>query len=292
MGKEGEKESFRAFEERVAKLPLSRLLAEYEVTGDARYLEVAKRRNEADPSYLICAALGAKRPDADALKKLEEAQPDNALPNMLRAGMYADKKDYQAMLKELRLGLQKTDLSLEIPSRTEAILDIFLADVDRATRSTTSSQLDDALFKRLLSVTNALSGNPQLQGSQETSSMELELARRLQQMEGQRLSNYLLANSLEGSLLTKLDPNLAYGENGMTVNERMREVGTAGAQDTQRLMLLSNSVFSKDTDAASLTQFFARARADGEIAALNWWGETHPLPQGAKLPVLQPKKQK
>ena len=291
-GKQGNKESMRAFEERVAKFPLSRLIAEYELTGDSRYLEIAKHRSENDPSYLICAALGAKRPDADALKKLEQAQPDNALPNLLRAGMYADKKDYPAMLDELRLGLQKPGLSLESRSRTEAILDTFLADVSRATQSTTNSRLDQVLFDRMLPVTTALDKNWESLGSSEVASMELDLAKRLLQMDGQRLSNYLLANSQEGLLLEKLDPKMAYDENGMTVDDRRREIGTVGAQNAQRLMLLSNSVFSPSTDAASLTQFFARARADGEIAALNWWGETHPLPEGAKLPVFQPKKQK
>jgi len=87
----------QAFAARLAKMPLTGLLAEFELSSDLRFLEAARAKHGNDPRFLMAAALASQSPDSAGLKTLEKTQPDNALPNILRAWMYAQKNNFKGL---------------------------------------------------------------------------------------------------------------------------------------------------------------------------------------------------
>lgn len=87
------------------------LLAEFELTGDERFLEKAQLLYPDNPSVIFASALLADSPDSDWLKKLEELQPDNSFPNLARAAIYAKRKDTDLFAEELREALSKRDFN-------------------------------------------------------------------------------------------------------------------------------------------------------------------------------------
>jgi hypothetical protein len=261
----------RTFLARLAQLSLTGLLAEFELTDDARFLAAAKAKHGNEPLFLIVAALLSKTPESEALTQLEASQPHNALPNILRAGMYADQKNWKEMAEQLQLSTGKPTLTLGRRERTAALLDVFIADQSRATPKAMESTADRTFFLRLDAIGRALGSNPSLFGSSsETSAVGIGLAMRLRDMGEHNFMSRVLANGIEGDVLSSFDNRMSYGDSGRTIGQRYDELNAMG-RDTIKYMSAYRAILDPRTDSRTRTQFFARARADGEVAALQWF---------------------
>lgn len=266
-------ETQNALEARLSQMPLESVLAEYDLTGDPRFLESARLRYSGDARYLMVAALVSKASDMEALDRLEAADPDNALPQILRAGRYAAKKDWNAMIEQLKLAESKPVLSLNGKERKAAILDLFIAEPSRATNDALMQKADKSYYVTVETISAALSKNKDLFGGAENAAtISINLANRLRTMADYDFSNRLYANALELEMLAGLDKALLYDDSGKTIEQRILEVNAAG-KESMKLGAFYSSIYKPATDLTTKKQFFARVRADGEMAALQWLAE-------------------
>lgn len=263
----------RAYAARLAQLPLSALLAEYELGGDDRALQAAQAKFGGEVSVMTVAALASGSPDAPALKNLEMADPGNALPNLLRAGMYASKKDWIRMKEQLEAGASKQELSIRTRERKAAILDAVIANPDLPCTQVLGSRLDAALFQNIGAITSALhESGSRLGQPEDVASLGVGIALQLRQM-GLGGSDYcagILANRLEIDLLSRVGPEVEYGETGRTVGEQITLLKNE-ASEARRFETLYARVVDPRTSVLTRRQFFARVRADGELSALAWF---------------------
>ena len=267
---EASKEAFIAA---LAGKPIKDLLALFELTGDMRYFEAAKKYHGDDSYFLTAAGLTAKAPNSPALKALEAAQPDNALPNILRAGMYASKKDWKGMKEEMEQAASKKELTMNTRERKAALLDLLIEDPNLPTSKALMTETDFGFFRQLEAINRALDRNPNIfGGAAETASAGIGLALRLKNMDENNFSTMLVGNGLEIDLLSHVDKSFVYGDTDITVGQRLEQLGAAGVT-TKRLGNLYQELYKPITDANTQRQFFARVRSDGEIAALQWFGE-------------------
>lgn len=254
------------------------LLTEFEFTGDKRLLELARRKYPNDPRWLILAALDTNNPDADALKKLEGAQPENALPNILKAGMYAEKKNWKALAEQLELITAKRGLSLNSRERKEALLDLLLSDPSRSSSVPLTTATEGNFHLKVLSILSAVEKNPQLLGSpQETFAVLIDLAERMRHMDEYGYFNTTIGNGVDYvmvELLSKFGKDTPYGNSGITVNERRNQMRAEKPEMDRLRKLYQEAQYIKDPSLRA--QFYARARADGDFAALNWYAGVRP----------------
>lgn len=266
---------------RLEKMPLSHLLAEFELTGDLRFLEAARLKHGKDPRFLMVAALSSESPDSKDLATLEAAQPDNALPNVLRAGMYARTNNWTKFKEELAQAISKQSLTSSDLERKAAVLDILIADPSRVNHEAVKSKLDEKFFSQVKSIERALQRNTALYGgSAETASIGIGLAMKLRHMGENDFSAGLLSDDIELGLLkrvTQTDPDSLYGDSGLTVRQRIAQIN-ADAVNKKKLSALLASVFQPATDATTRMRFVARVRADGEMSALSWLEKKRALP--------------
>lgn len=262
-----------AFAARLSQAPLESVLAEYDLTGDPRFLESARLRYGGDARYLMLAALVSKASDWEALNRLEAADPDNALTNILRAGRFAAKNDWSAMIEQLKLAESKPALSLNGKERKAAILDIFIAEPSRATSDALMQKADKRFFVAVETISASLTKNKDVFGGAENAAtISIDLANRLRTMADYDYANRLYANALELEMLAGLDRTLLYDDSGKTIQQRIMELNAVG-DESMKWGALYSSIYKPATDLTTKKQFFARVRADGEMAALQWFAE-------------------
>ena len=258
------------------KWPLGRLLAGFELTGDMQYLRAAAANHQKDPTYLTLVALAATAPNAEALKRLEAAEPDNALPNLLRAGMYATTKNWKALKEELELAATKSTISTHTQERRAAMLDLLIESPNMPVERAVMPKTEQFFFQQLGAITQALNEQKALFGdTSATASAGIGLALGLRSMESGEhdllSANY--ANYVEATLLSNVDPSAEYGETGLSVSQRIAQL-KAEADEAQRLTQLYDRAANAGLDDLTRRRFYARMRADGEVAALEWLGRT------------------
>lgn len=222
--------SKEAYLAKLAKMPLANLLAEFEISGDSRFLDAAGKRFGDDPQFLMVAALASRSPNSPFLARLEAAQPKNALPNLLRAGMYAATKDWKEMAEQLQSANSKEALSLNSRERKAAMLDLLIADPNRSTQNGWVPATDRNFFGQSEAITRALDQNPNAFGGIEKAASEgLGLALKLRSMGDYDYWRGLYANGTELLLLRHVDGEVLYGDTGMTVSKRIEELNKAGS---------------------------------------------------------------
>lgn len=255
--------------------PVGTLLATFELTGDIQYLRTIAANKQEDPAYLTVLALASKTPDAEAINQIEHAETDNALPNLLRAGMYASAKNWKALKEQLELAATKSTISTHTQERRAGMLDLLIENPNMLVDKAVMPATEQSFFQQIGAVTQALSEQRTLFGdASSTATAGLNLALLLRSMgsgEHDHLS-MTFANSLETSLLANVNPADEYGETGLTVAQRLEQL-KADAAESQRLTRLYEKAVSPTVDVLTRKRFFARMRADGEVSALEWLGQ-------------------
>lgn len=257
--------------EALAQMPLPALLAEYELSGDDRYLESARSRFKNDPSVQIFAALAADSPAAEAIANLERTQPDNAVPNLLRAGMHASNKDWEKMREQINAAFSKEKLSLNSRERMANVLDLIISEPRRLSSTSLSFQANGRFNDQVESIVRALTGFPlEFGGSESAANLGIALAEKLRSTgENNYTWSRSMANGIESLMLIGLDPTARYRETEISIEQRVMQLNNEGKK-TRKLGELYSSLFSSSMDSPTRAQFFFRMRADGEMAALNW----------------------
>jgi len=252
---------------------LHSLLAEFDLSGDVKFLDAAKKYFSNDSDYMIEAALAARTPDSNALSALEAKQPNNALPNILRAGMYANLKKWKEMYKELEIAYGKSELNLNTIKRMESKLDLFIEQPTRANLNTMTLNGDLQFLRSIQSLNAALRYNHHsVGGANNAARYGVDLAERLIDINKDNLINASVSQTLEFDVLRDLDPEIKFDDTGKTVKERLIEIA-ASIKFSSKYQSIFKKLFDIHIEPQTRVQFFARARSDGQISALEWFDE-------------------
>lgn len=252
-----------------AKDTVEALMALYDLTGDLRYLRDAQRKYGNDPRFLIVEALASENPNAETLGRLELADPDNALPNILRAGVYAKQKNWAEVVEQLEMAASKNVLTLDGRERKAAILDLLIADPTLPIGESIRPKTDQNFYNLIEAISDQLATNPgAFGGPKAAASLGISLAQRMRTMGGEHdFWNGMFANTMEFGVLLSLEGHDAFDESGMTVEQRVDQLNSLGPENRK---LASAYSTLQTADLNTRRQFFARMRADGEVAALQW----------------------
>jgi hypothetical protein len=250
----------------------SELLAKYQTTGDKKWLEAAIASHSTEPAVIIVSAIVNSAKSTNSwIDKLERLQPRNALPNLLKARLFAADNDLQNARKELEIALSKPDLDLATRSRKAAIIDLLLADSSHNIQKAFGSHPD---WKFITGTINPLSrllrDKPEVFGGKENAAgLGLALAGKLRQLNGNERITSVTSNSIELGLLLRLSPDIVVDQHGLTVGQRISQINSEAAQVRRRSQLW-NQVISPAVDINTQRSFLLRVRADGDLAALDW----------------------
>lgn len=250
------------------------LLGEFYWTGDKADLEQAIELFPEDRLIMLQSALLADRPDAEELARLEEADPDNALPNLIRAGLYAESGNLERFKEELKTAQSKKKLSVELRKRQALLMDRIIAEEVRGLDPEIYAEFDAGVLDRLESTAKTLVRNPKLFGDEyDTAGYAMAYASKVRAMGGGRHGYGLVAGELERDALRRLDPQDEYGTDGQTIGQRLAELDRRVPALRQKVQRYYEPLMSPEGDPALRLQFFARVRALGEPKALDWLAE-------------------
>jgi hypothetical protein len=255
------------------KMPVTpqRLLADFLLTGNLHSLDSARQLFPDHSLVILQCALTAQRPDSPDLARLEAAEPDNALANLLRAGLYAERGDLVRFKQELQTAMSKSKLGTSARQRQAEMLDSIIANGMRGLDPKVYTNFDSTVFDRLGGAYTAFFRNPKLFGDEFTSAeVGVGLAHKLRLMDKSNLSYDMAASQLEVELLRRLNVNDEYGTDGQTIGQRLAQLRTDLQSQKQAAEKYVQPLMSAEGDPVMRLQFFARVRSDGEKAAINW----------------------
>lgn len=257
---------------------VSWLLTEFEISGDSKFLAKAQLLFPDSIDVVILSALYAKSPDDKWLEKLEQLQPNNALPNLIRASLYAELSDKVRFAEEMEIGMSKSEFDTRYKPRLARIVDELLDSgrfPDSVFADGSLGNLDKPFIVRQGHILKMLVDNEDLFGGvDKTTLVSLEWAKRLQSMPVLNLTYLYFGGYLESRILERYQTDDLYGDEGKTVGDRREElIALANTVDRKlskydELILANKSTGS--SDQILRRQFFSRVSADGEMAAVNW----------------------
>jgi len=247
------------------------LLAEFLMTGDRAFLERARQRFPDDRLILLQSVLLANSPDSSELALLEDIDPENSLPNLIRASLFAESGDLSRFREELEKAMSKGKLDAGYRQRQALILDHIIADNLRDLDPAVYLGLDKGVVDGFGHAAKALANHPTLFGDNyESAGYAVALAEKLRKMGGGRQSFNLAAGQLEIDVLSRLDPRDEYVVEGKTIGQRIAELERQVPAIRQRIVQYLDPLMSPEGDPVLRLQFFARVRSVGEAEALGW----------------------
>ena len=263
----------------VKEKSVAELLSSYELDGNLSTLAEAQRLFPDDKRVIQASCLVATSPSDPWLKKLEEIQPDNALPNIIRAALYADVGNPNGFRTEMEAVMSKKVLNIGARERQAAVLDRLLAQPGLISSKYIVSQLDETFMRQIDKIRLGFSKNPKLFGDEWSSaSTAVFLAEKLRGMSDYNFTLGIGANYIEFEMLKNVGGSDAYGDTGMTVAQRQEELKKLLIDSQNRTNVFRKYVLADNADPARRLQFFTRMRADGERAAFKWlWQDTKDL---------------
>lgn len=250
------------------------LLTAYEMTGDFRLLERAVESFPDEPEIVIQMALLAVSPDSDWLKKLEVLQPDNALPNLIRASLYAEVSDLSRFAEEMEVAVSKETVDTNLANRLSRIVDEMLETGQfphEIIGDGTLGSMDKQFSQRSGRIIATLGREKNLLGSEDaTNALAISWAKKMQDIPGTSLLNRDNGTWLEAEILKRYNEHDLYGSSGLTVGERRVELKAEREDLYLKLVKYNELVLTDKTDSILKRQFLSRVRADGELAAVDW----------------------
>jgi len=247
------------------------LLTDFLMVGDQAMLLRARRLFPGDRLILIQNALVTDQSNSPELTRLEELEPENSLPNLIRASLYAEGGDMIRFREELERAMSKGKLDTAYRQRQGLILDRIIAEDMRNIDPAVYLGLDSGVLDRLEHAAEALIDNPRLFGDEyESAGYAVAFAEKLRAMGGGRHEFGLAAGQLEIDVLRRLDPRDGYVVEGKTVGQHLAEMERLVPALRQRAEQYLDPLMSPGGDPVLRLQFFARVRSAGEVEALGW----------------------
>jgi hypothetical protein len=247
------------------------LLSEYIASQDPRILIEAVARWPNNKNLILEACLVADSPLSNDLSKFERSDPTNALPNLIRAGLYAEKNDLENFKKELMEILSKKSISFDERRRQAIMLDHLISRGESKVSADEYRSLDRTFYKSLQAIYHTLAGEPFLFGDEfKTAQVAVGFADILRALNSSSLSNEMMAAQFELLYLKKLNPSEIYSNNSKTIADRIAELEPKLKRQSNLAIKYAVPLLTEEGNAALRLQFFIRVRADGEKAAINW----------------------
>lgn len=201
----------------------SNLLADYLLSGDKADLEWAGRLYPEDRLIMLQSALLADWLDFVVLERLEAADSNNALPNLIRSSLYAESGNLDRFQEELKTAPGKQ--SVKLRQRRALILNRIIAEGIRELDPEIYTEFDADVLDRLKSAAKTLVRNPELFGGECcTAGCAMVFANNVHVMGGVRHGYGLVAGEVERNTLQRLDPQDEYGTDGQIMGQRLAEL--------------------------------------------------------------------
>jgi RNA polymerase sigma factor (sigma-70 family) len=256
------------------------LLAAYRTSKDPALLEEAKRNFPNDPQVAFEAAFEKNATPEERQQWLESwkmSDPDNSMANYLLARDYFKAGQPDQAIQELIAASAKGEYHDYTQARMQDDQDAYLAAGYSAAEAESISSMQ-LLLPQLAQVKDlglslADLANSYRQAGDEASAkaalqMAAQLGQRYGDTPGETEISWLVGMAVEKIALNNMDPNDAYGNSGLTVQERLSQI----AQQRQELNQLNQQLEPllpqlSDQDWISYKD---RWRVFGEKTAVQW----------------------
>ena len=254
------------------------LLAASRLLKDLKYAREAASLEPGNPLAQLELALRGETPEEKgaALAAFRKAAPDNSLGDYLAAHQAFQSGDTAAAGAALLQSLDNpafADYSQQIIDGSEQA---FLSAGYEPQASSVAAMFSLSLERAqvMMGVADQLKGlqeefirTADFDAAEPTVVIGLTLGQRIQE-QGPYLIDQLMGMSIEYKFLNELDPLTTAGPGGQTVAERLQDL------DARRLEIRQLSSGFAETmvtmDDATRSQYFAKMKAEGELAALRW----------------------
>lgn len=256
------------------------LLAEFALNKKSEALQRAQALFPHDPDVILVSCLEATSPDSPWLAALEQMQPGNALPALIRAGLHASQRNLKQLAEELKKVLSKGAIELNTKGREAALIDLVLQQPAGLDLRESVGAFDYHYYTLVDQIRQTLTKNPGLFGDDlATADVGLALAEKMRAVDGGTWTHPFMANHLEHELLSELPPDDLYGTGGLTVAARRQVLMQALEQQMSDIKRLGERIWAPTADAGIRLQFFLRLRSEGEQAAVDWLALQYPANQ-------------
>lgn len=254
------------------------LLVASRLLKDLKYAREAALLEPQNPSAQLELALRGENPEekAAAIAAFRTVAPDNSLGDYLAAHQAFQSGDAGAAGAALLQGLDNplfADYSQQIIDGSEQA---YLSAGYEAQAASVSAlfSLTVERSQALMSVAESLKGlqdefirTADFDAAEPTVVIGLTLGQRIQE-QGPFLIDQLMGNAIERKFLQQLDPLTAAGPGGQTAAQRLE---TLDANLLEIKTLSSGFAEAMVTmDDATRSQYLAKMKAEGELAALRW----------------------
>jgi hypothetical protein len=246
------------------------LLTEFELTGDRNLLVQAQKWFPHDKRVIMATCLTATDPKSTWLLELENMQPDNTLPNLMKAGILAKKGDLKGFQEELVKASGKGSLDTMLRERQAELLDRILVGKGILPRNLFGTT-DMTFFQNLELIYKTFTSSTHRLGDVvDSASTAVMLGSVFRKMSDLGVSYAHYGNMLELGMLQKIPSDVEYGESGMSAAQRANELKAMVGTSERTMSRYNELIHSPSADPVVRLQYYARLRSDGEVAALEW----------------------
>ena len=246
------------------------MLAVFEVLGDKDTLARLQTLFPNDPKVVVVSCLKAVDPDSPWLTLLEALEPNNSLPHLLRAMLWAKEDDVMRVKKELQRALSKGALTTHLRERQIRAINLALKGHDREQlMGCLSAHLDEGYFDGWSRIGDILVGNPALFGdTNQTSFFISRLVAKMNQMEHFETTHVYRRDQFEVAFLQKIPPGSFI--NGVQVGQRLKQLSPE-LETLEQWQKQMETVMEEDPGGeVHLRQFLVHLRDHGMAAAVAW----------------------
>lgn len=256
------------------------LLAAFRATGDAALLEEAMRKHPNDPQVAFAAVFKENLGPEERrqwLEKLKETAPDNPLASYLSARDYFQSGQNDQALRELAAAAGKSQFQDYAQEASVGLEEAYRAagygEAEAKTISSLSLSLPHLVGARDLSGQLMTMANSYREAGDPASAMAtLQMGVRLGQQVGAAPGNSLVAEltglSIERISLGGMDPNLSWGAEGQTVQNRITQLQQQRA--SVRDLAGQFAAVQAAVQPADWVSYKNRWHLFGEEAAIRW----------------------
>ena len=254
------------------------LLTVSRLTNNLPLLRQAAQSNPGDPRIQLDLAVRGDTPEErlEALNRLRELAPDNALVSYLSAREQFQRGDSDAAIAALNGIGNASQLNDYVPESIQSAEEAYLAVGYTPAEAKAAAVLGLArpqlkslneLSKSLAELRQSYAQAGDLQAASTVGQLGTELGRRLQN-QSPFIIDELVGIAVETRLLKQSPAEAAINATGQTAGERLAELG-ARRKEINTLAAKATPALNALTDASAMT-YFDRQKVYGEVEALRW----------------------